>query len=93
MLFCKTKTLKNISDEERTEILLDAVRSNGNELLNWNENVNEFLARISCLQKWFPNENFPFFMREHLLATPEEWLAPYLISVKRKSDFAGPTHD
>jgi ATP-dependent helicase HrpB len=85
-IILETKTIKNISEEERTEILLEAVRGNGNELLNWNEEVNDWITRITCLKKW-SKENFPNFSREHLLATVEEWLSPYLISVKRKSDF------
>ncbi len=86
-IILESKSIKDISEEEKTAILLDAVRANGNELLNWNENINDWIARISCVRKWLPEENFPDVSREHLLATAEEWLSPYLVSVKRKTDF------
>jgi ATP-dependent helicase HrpB len=86
-IILESKPLRQISDEDRVEILLDAVRSNGYELLNWNEEVNGFIARINSIRKWSGENSWPDFSKDHLLATCGEWLSPYLIAVKRKDDF------
>lgn len=86
-IILESKVLKTISEEDRIAILLDAVRTNGLELLNWSEEVTAFIARMSSIRKWRPEENWPNFSREHLLATVEDWLSSYLMGVKRKDDF------
>jgi len=86
-IILESKSLTHISEEEKIEILLEAVHTNGNELLNWNETISDWMARMACVKKWNPQENWPDVSRTHLLATAAEWLSPYLTSVKRKDDF------
>ncbi|CAN5385435.1 ATP-dependent helicase HrpB [soil metagenome] len=83
----ESKVLKNISEEERISILLQVVRQNGIELLNWNEEVLDFMARINSVHKWRPDENWSLLNQENLLSDAENWLSPYLNNVKRKEDF------
>jgi ATP-dependent helicase HrpB len=83
----ESKIIKNISEEERLTILLQAVRENGNELLSWTDEVKELMARINSARKWRPEEQWPEMTKENLLSTAEEWLSPYLTTVKRKDDF------
>ena len=86
-IILESKAIKNISDEEKIEILIDAVRKNGMELLDWKEEVTDWLARIECAKKWNESGNWPNVNREYLLSNAMEWLAPYLSQVKRKEDF------
>ena len=86
-IILESKAIKNISDEEKIEILIDAVRKNGMELLDWKEEVTDWLARIECAKKWNETGNWPTVNREYLLSNAMEWLAPYLSQVKRKEDF------
>lgn len=86
-IILESKAIKNISDEEKIEILIDAVRKNGMELLDWKEEVTDWLARIECAKKWNESGNWPNVNREYLLSSSKEWLAPYLSQVKRKEDF------
>ena len=86
-IILESKAIKNISDEEKIEILIDAVRKNGMELLDWKEEVTDWLARIECAKKWNESGNWPTVNREYLLSNAMEWLAPYLSQVKRKEDF------
>lgn len=86
-IILESKAIKNISDEEKIEILIDAVRKNGMELLDWKEKVTDWLARIECAKKWNESGNWPNVNREYLLSSSKEWLAPYLSQVKRKEDF------
>ncbi len=86
-IILESKAIKNISEEEKIEILIDAVRKNGMELLDWKEEVTDWLARIECAKKWNESGNWPNVNREYLLSNAMEWLAPYLSQVKRKEDF------
>ena len=86
-IILESKAIKNISDEEKIEILIDAVRKNGMELLDWKEEVTDWLARIECAKKWNESGNWPNVNRKYLLSNAMEWLAPYLSQVKRKEDF------
>jgi len=86
-IILESKAIKNISDEEKIEILIDAVRKNGMELLDWKEEVTDWLARIECAKKWNESGKWPNVNREYLLSNAMEWLAPYLSQVKRKEDF------
>ena len=86
-IILESKAIKNISDEEKIEILIDAVRKNGMELLDWKEEFTDWLARIECAKKWNESGNWPTVNREYLLRNAMEWLAPYLSQVKRKEDF------
>jgi ATP-dependent helicase HrpB len=86
-IILESTPLKSVSAEERVAILVNAVKSDGLALLEWTEAVNDWIARVASLRKWRPGESWPDTSREHLLATAEEWLAPYLGNVKRKDDF------
>ena len=86
-IILESKAIKNISEEEKIKILIDAVRKNGMELLDWKEEVTDWLARIECAKKWNESGNWPNVNREYLLSSSKEWLAPYLSQVKRKEDF------
>lgn len=83
----ESKIIKNISDEERISILLQAVRENGRELLNWSDEAKEFMARINSIRKWRPTEDWPEMNIDQLLSSVEDWLPPYLTNIKRKDDF------
>jgi ATP-dependent helicase HrpB len=83
----ESKLIRNIPEEDRIAILLQAVRENGNELLNWNEEVRGWMAKINSLHKWRAEESWPEMNIGDLLVSAEEWITPYLSSVKRKDDF------
>lgn len=83
----ESKIIKNIPEEERISILLQAVRENGTELLNWTEEIKDLIARISSVKKWRPDEEWPEMNIAFLLEDAKEWLSPYFNNVKRKDDF------
>ncbi|HTF04288.1 MAG TPA: ATP-dependent helicase HrpB [Bacteroidia bacterium] len=82
------KQIQNIPDEELIPILLEAVKQDGESLLDWNDEAVQLQRRIALLHSCFPESNWPDFSREHLLESPETWLAPYLTArIRRKGDF------
>lgn len=58
--------------------LLSAVREGGLELLPWSDNARELRGRVQALREWCPELGLPDVSDAALLATLDEWLAPYL---------------
>jgi ATP-dependent helicase HrpB len=79
--------LEKIPDEDRLTILYEVVRKEGKNIFRWTDESLQLQARIQNLHTWRPNEAWPNVSEEFLIAHPEEWLAPYLGTIKRKEDF------
>ena len=69
--------------------LLAAVRSHGLDVLPWSDAARRLRLRIQALRGWMPELDLPDVADAHLLATLEDWLAPYLAG-KRGLDALGP---
>ncbi|MHA7128799.1 ATP-dependent helicase C-terminal domain-containing protein [Algoriphagus namhaensis] len=80
------RPLHQLSDESKTKAILDAVRSEGEFLLDWNEQVHQLLYRVQSLRHWNPNQNWPEWTVESLKSTAERWLSPYLAQAKKNED-------
>lgn len=78
--------LTSIPQEQLNEILCEAVRNDGESLLDWNEDVVQLQRRITLLRSSFPDSNWPDFSKPFLLAHPEKWIAPYFTPKTRKKD-------
>jgi len=63
--------------------LLAAVRELGLDALPWSDPARELRLRVHALRGWCPELGLPDFSDAHLLATLEEWLAPYLHGKRR----------
>ncbi len=85
-IILESKPLKVIPDEDRIKVLCETIRKEGLSVLNNTEQVIEWKARLSCLRIWRTNEDWPNASDEHLLDTLEEWLAPYITTVKKRED-------
>lgn len=83
-LIFKSKPLAKISEEDRNAVLCEVVRTEGEQLLRWDD-VEQWRARILSLKHW--GNDVPDFSLKYLLAEPEEWLTPFLQSVNNKNDF------
>ncbi|HEV7231189.1 MAG TPA: ATP-dependent helicase HrpB [Bacteroidia bacterium] len=82
-----SKPLQKIPEEARLAVLLSAAESEGLKLFSFSEETNEWLDRLRCLKKWRPDENWPDVSEQHLLQSMNEWLSPWLGTVKRREDF------
>jgi ATP-dependent helicase HrpB len=82
-----SKTLQKISEEKRIAVLVEVIRTNGLRFIGWGEAEHEWQARVMSLRKWRNTEAWPDVSDEHLLATIEDWLTPYLKECFKKSDF------
>lgn len=68
------------------EAVSNAVKSEGQNLLDFNEDVIQWQYRVLSLRSWRPNEGWPDVSLQALLDKNKEWLAPYLSQVKKPED-------
>jgi hypothetical protein len=90
--------LAHVPDDIRINALLDVVRKKGLEILPWTKNITQWRSRVQLLRdaesgtaQACGNEQsgarWPDLSDEYLLATLDQWLAPYLGSVHNIDDF------
>ncbi|NWO05663.1 MAG: ATP-dependent helicase HrpB [Alteromonadaceae bacterium] len=65
--------------------LVDAVRRKGLDKLPWNDATRQWQARVRLLAREFPGD-WPEVSDEALLATLDDWLAPFMAGMQRWID-------
>ena len=78
--------LSEIPAEQLNRILCEAIKHDGESLLDWNDDVTQLMRRMALIRNAFPHESWPDFSREYLLAHPEKWIAPYFTPKTKKKD-------
>ncbi|CAA6826459.1 MAG: ATP-dependent helicase HrpB, partial [uncultured Thiotrichaceae bacterium] len=81
------KTLKNVSEEVKTAALIGFIRQQGLDLLPWKPEHEQWCARVNVLRTVEADHDWPDVSHEHLSASLEDWLAPYLNTVNTLNDF------
>jgi len=74
------KRLDALTAEERVQLLIECLRKEGLEYLNWTEEARQFRARVMLAHEQEP-ARWPAWDDETLLASLEDWLKPYITSV------------
>jgi ATP-dependent RNA helicase HrpB len=75
--------------DDAVPAMLAAVRELGLDALPWSDNARELRLRVESLRGWWPELGLPDFSDAALLASLDDWLAPYL-SGKRRLDALAP---
>jgi ATP-dependent helicase HrpB len=96
-LVLQSKQLENPDPELVTQAICEAIRKEGENLLDFNKEVEQWQNRVLSLRQWRPDENWPDVSTANLLQICEDWLAPYLTNVKnnediKKIDLISPLH-
>nr|MBA3706889.1 ATP-dependent helicase HrpB [Bacteroidota bacterium] len=86
-IILESKSLSIIPLEERQKVLCEVVRKEGFSLFNETEQVLEWKARVLSVAAWRKNEEWPNLNTQYLLVTVEDWLVPYLNTIKKREDF------
>jgi ATP-dependent helicase HrpB len=60
----------------------DALKIEGEDLLNWDEEVTQWQNRVLSLRKWRPDEGWPDVSTATLLMTNSEWLSPFIKDIE-----------
>lgn len=91
-LVLSREALAGLDQQQRSRALLGLVRRKGLELLPWTPELRQWQARVALLRGLDLAERgaseWPDVSDRALLASLEEWLAPYLDKVSRLSHFA-----
>ena len=69
--------------EDALPALLAAIRSKGLAALPWSEHAQRLRLRVQALRTWMPELGLPDVSDARLLATLDDWLAPYLNGKRR----------
>ncbi len=82
----QSKPLPAPDERHLVKAICDAIKKEGENLLNFDDDAKQWQHRVLSLRKWRPQEGWPDVSTVTLLATNEEWLAPYLQQVKKPED-------
>ncbi|MDP2386640.1 MAG: ATP-dependent helicase HrpB [Bacteroidota bacterium] len=82
----QSKPINHFKEELVIEAICKALEKEGENLLDFNEDMKQLQNRILSLKIWNPSDSWPDVSTEKLLNTTKEWLAPYLKGVKKAED-------
>jgi ATP-dependent helicase HrpB len=85
-IILQSKALPDPDESHLIQAISNAIKKEGERLLDFNEEVQEWQNRVLSLRKWRPQENWPDVSVQGLLMSNEDWLAPYLNTIKRPED-------
>lgn len=73
----------NVTDNTLlSNALLNYVRRKGIQILNWNVSAEQLATRVQCAKEWLPEQPWPDLSEVGLMENLDDWLSPYLSSVK-----------
>ena len=78
--------LPDPDEDRRAEAILNALKEEGRQLLDFSQDVEQWQNRVLSLKKWNPAQHWPDVATTTLLMTVEEWLGPYIGQVKKPED-------
>lgn len=81
-----TRPLANYSEGNVKEAILEAIREEGEYLLDFNEAVEQLILRVQSVKIWNPEQEWPNWSVAELCETPEKWLEFYLQNIKKNED-------
>jgi ATP-dependent RNA helicase HrpB len=81
----QSSALPEPNETYRVQAISEALKKEGEQLLDFNEQVIQWQNRVLSLKKWRPNEGWPDVSTSTLLMTNGEWLTPYLPDIKKPS--------
>lgn len=74
-------------DPNRLEdAICESLKTEGQHLLDWNEEVLQWQNRILSLKIWNKDHDWPDVSIKTLLKSPESWIKPYLNGIKKPED-------
>ena len=82
-IILQSKPLPEPDEKHRVQAISEALKKEGEQLLNFDEQVTQWQNRVLSLRKWQPQENWPDVSTPALLITNSEWLSPYLVDIKK----------
>ncbi|MCS6823023.1 MAG: ATP-dependent helicase HrpB [Cytophagaceae bacterium] len=85
-LVLQSRPLPQPDEHTVTEVICQVLKSEGDALLNFNDEFLQLQNRIISLSLWNPHENWPSVTTEHLLSVVNDWIGTHLLGVKKNED-------
>lgn len=85
-LTLESRPLPNVDEQHKNEVLCTLIRDQGLSLLRWGDEERTWQARVLSLRQWRPDDNWPNVSDDHLLATLEVWLVPFLHGLYKRTE-------
>ena len=82
----QSKPLPAPDEKHLMQAISDAIKVEGQTLLNFDEHFTQWQNRVLSLRKWNPQQAWPDVSTSTLLVTNLEWIGPYLNQVKNPRD-------
>ena len=82
----QSKPLAVPNEEEVATVVSEAIKTEGENLLDFDEQMQQLQNRIISLRMWNPEEEWPDVSLSALLNNTKNWLSPYLRDVKKPED-------
>lgn len=82
----QSKPLPSPGADKLADAISNAIKTEGENLLDFDETMTQLQNRIMSLRKWNPADGWPDMSTAELLITNKEWLGPYLKDIKRPDD-------
>ncbi|MDP1727280.1 MAG: ATP-dependent helicase HrpB [Bacteroidota bacterium] len=79
----QSKPLPAPNEKHLIEAISNAIKTEGENLLSFDEPMTQLQNRILSLRKWNPQDNWPDVSTQTLLISNNDWLSPYLINIKK----------
>ena len=87
-LILEDRPLTKADPELLAGAMIDGIRNLGLAALPWSDHARSLQQRVAVLCKTFPEDGWPDLSDTALMATLEQWLAPYLNGMSRRSHLA-----
>ncbi|EIJ41708.1 ATP-dependent helicase HrpB [Beggiatoa alba B18LD] len=84
-LCLNTQPIANLNDETRIPILIQGIQQTGSRALPYTDSLRDWQTRVLSLRTWMPELALPDMSDSQLLASLDNWLAPYLTGMHRLS--------
>jgi ATP-dependent helicase HrpB len=81
-----SRPLQQFDKNQKVKAICQALKKEGENLLDFNEKTIQLQNRMASLSIWNPAEKWPDFFTQTLLLTTENWLSNYLDSIKKNED-------
>lgn len=85
-IILQSKPLPNPDEARCITAILEAVRKEGERLLNWNEETKQWQNRVSGLRQWDSNHQWPETATPFLIKQADQWLSPYLTKIRKAEE-------
>lgn len=85
-LVLAAKPIQNVSRDKIDDVILRAIERDGENILNWTDDVLRLQNRLLSLRLWAPELNLPDVCTAELCKTARKWLQSYLGKALNESD-------